>query len=99
VLVPRRFFNSFLHPPFPFTLLYGPCRARGRPLIRTGRYDVASEKIASAQPPALIRSICRQDFLVNRPTVGLSLNNDADRLPGFSGYRLLIRATALDAVS
>src|SRR5271170_552470 len=42
-----------------------PCR----PLVRPGRYDVASEKNTSVRPPVLIRSTPRQHFLVDRPTV------------------------------
>jgi hypothetical protein len=47
----------------------GPCG----PLVRTGRYDVASEKNASVRRLAFIRSTPRQYFLVDRPTMGLPL--------------------------
>ena len=61
-LVPRRFFQQLLSIPFfPLQFLHRPCHTSGhgelhppyRPLACAGRYDVASEKNASARPPVL----------------------------------------------
>jgi hypothetical protein len=88
--VPRRFFNTSLLP-FCCTALVPQAAASS-----TEGYDVTSQKIASSQLPAQIRSSPRQHCLVHYYGYGSALGNDADEVPGFPGSRRPVHATALD---
>jgi len=95
---PAAFPTSLCVPSSAFTLLRGPIVPQAsvsstfpcRPLFPTEGYDAASEKTASARPPALIRStppLRAQDSLVDRSSVGLPLAMTLMQCPGVSGRR------------
>src|SRR3954453_10235837 len=76
---PTAFCIPFLSPSFPSLsctdLVLS--QASARALLRADKYGAASEKNDSARPPALIRSISQQHFLVTSDCTSTH-GNDAD---------------------